>query len=76
MGNDRLPLAAMHRIIGKAGAERVSESATKELARVLSEVGLEVAREAYAYAMHAGRKTLKVRDVRAAAIRKLFEKRS
>lgn len=34
-----LSIAAMHRICKKAGAERVGESAAREMARVLEEIG-------------------------------------
>ena len=34
-----LSIAAMHRICKKAGAERVSESSAKEIAKVLEEIG-------------------------------------
>jgi histone H3/H4 len=49
----------MHRIIKKAGAERVRESGAKELARVLEDIGVMIGRDALAFAMHAGRKTVK-----------------
>jgi len=62
-----LSVAAIHRICRKAGAERVSESASLELARVLEEVGVRIARDASEYMMHAGRRTLKAKDVQIAA---------
>jgi histone H3/H4 len=68
-----LALAPMHRICRKAGADRVSESAAKELARVLDEVGVKIAKEAIDYAMHAGRKTVKSEDIEIAA-RKVMSK--
>jgi histone H3/H4 len=57
----------MHRICKKAGADRVSESAAKELAKVLDDIGVKIAREAMDYAIHAGRKTIKSEDVEIAA---------
>ena len=42
MGNPELSIAPMHRICKKAGAERVSESAAKELAKALEDAGAEV----------------------------------
>jgi histone H3/H4 len=63
----------MHRICKKAGADRVSESAAKELAKVLDEIGVKIAKEAMDYAMHAGRKTIKSEDVEIAA-RKVMSK--
>ncbi|HDO42274.1 MAG TPA: histone family protein [Candidatus Bathyarchaeota archaeon] len=62
-----LAIAAMHRICKKAGAERVSESAAVQLAKVLEEIGLKIGREAVDFAMHAGRKTVKSEDIEIAA---------
>jgi len=67
MPGPELAVAPMHRICKKAGADRVSESAAKELAKVLDEIGVKIAREAMDYAMHAGRKTIKSEDVEIAA---------
>ena len=65
--NYELGLAAMHRLCKKTGAERVSESAAKELAIILEEYGVKIARDAFSYAMHAVRKTVKDRDIKIAA---------
>lgn len=62
-----MAVAPMHRICKKAGADRVSESAAKELAKVLDDIGVKIAREAMDYAVHAGRKTIKSEDVEIAA---------
>ena len=62
-----LRLAAMHRIIKKAGAERVSDSALKELRMVLEDVGLKIAKEALDFTKHAHRKTVRVEDIQIAA---------
>ena len=67
MVNRELATAPMHRICKKAGAERVSEEAAGELAKVLEAIGLKIASEAIDYAMHAGRKTVKARDIEIAA---------
>jgi len=67
MAGRELHVAPMHRICKKAGADRVSETAAKELAKVLDEIGVKIAKEALDYAMHAGRKTLKAEDVEIAA---------
>ena len=67
MVNRELATAPMHRICKKAGAERVSEAAAEELAKVLEDVGIKIANEAIDYAMHAGRKTVKARDIEIAA---------
>ena len=67
MPGPELAVAPMHRVCKKAGADRVSESAAKELAKVLDEIGLKIAKEAMDYAMHAGRKTVKSEDIEIAA---------
>lgn len=64
-----LPLAPVERIIRKAGAERVSEGAGMELAKVLEDYGIEVSREAMVWAKHAGRTTVKDEDIRRAVER-------
>lgn len=65
--------APMHRLCKKAGAERTSEGAAKELARVLSEIGIKIAKEALDYAEYAGRKTIKAEDIEIAT-RKVMRK--
>ena len=67
VSEEDLSVAAMHRIIKKAGAERVSESGAKELARVLEEIGLKIGKDALEFSMHAGRKTVKRKDIKIAA---------
>jgi len=62
-----LAIAAMHRIIKKAGAERVSESAAIEMGKVLEDIGIKIGREAIDWSMHAGRKTVKAEDIKKAA---------
>jgi len=57
----------MHRICKKAGAERVSEAAARELAKALEEIGIKIAKEALDFAMHTGRKTIKAEDIEIAA---------
>jgi histone H3/H4 len=73
MVNPDLAVAPMHRICKKAGADRVSEAAAEELAKVLDELGVKIAKEAIDYAMHAGRKTVKAEDIEIAA-RKVMSK--
>ncbi len=67
MVSPELAVAPMHRICKKAGADRVSEAAARELAKVLDDIGVKIAREAIDYAMHAGRKTVKAEDVEIAS---------
>ena len=68
-----LRLAAMHRIIKKAGAERVSDSALKELRIALETVGLQIAKEALDFSKHARRKTVRMEDIQI-AVRKVLKK--
>ncbi len=68
-----LAVAPMHRLCKKAGADRVSEAAAKELAKALEEIGVKIAKEALDFAMHAGRKTIKSEDIEIAA-RKIMGK--
>ena len=64
-----LPIAPVERIVRKAGADRVSEDAGIELARVLEEYGLELSKEAISLARHAKRTTVKEEDIRLAVAR-------
>jgi histone H3/H4 len=68
-----LAIAAMHRICKKAGAERVSESAAKEMGLVLEEIGIKIGKEAIDWSMHAGRKTVKSEDIKR-AVQKVLNK--
>jgi histone H3/H4 len=61
-----LPLARVEKLIRKAGAERVSRDASKELGLVLEEQALEIAAKAVKLAKHAGRKTVTEEDIRLA----------
>jgi len=65
--------APMHRLCKKAGADRVSEAAAKELAEALQKIGIKIAKDALDYAMHAGRKTIKAQDIEIAT-KKAMEK--
>lgn len=60
-------LAAMERVMKKAGADRVAEDAKTALKDVLEEYGAKVSASAIKFALHAGRKTLKAADIKLAA---------
>lgn len=61
-----IPIAPVGRVIREAGAERISENASAELARILEEYGIKISNEAIALARHAGRKTVKEEDIKMA----------
>jgi histone H3/H4 len=63
----RLSLEAVRRLIIRAGAERVGDSAAKELRKRLEEIGEQIGRKSVAFASHAGRTTVKGEDVRLAS---------
>jgi len=58
-----LPIAPVTRLMRNAGAERVSEDASQELAELLEDYGEKIGRKAVSLAKHAGRKTVKVEDI-------------
>ena len=62
-----LPLAAMEKLLKKAGAERVSDRAKEALKNVLEDMAEDIATQAVKLALHAGRKTIKAGDVKLAA---------
>ncbi len=67
MPSPELGLAAMHRIIKKSGAERVSDEGAEELRKIIEEVAARIARQAVDLSNHAGRRTIKSGDIQLAA---------
>jgi len=59
-----LPLAAIERVARKAGVERISADAIRELNKTIEELGSDLALEAAQAARHAKRKTILKEDIR------------
>ncbi len=62
-----LPIAPVERLIRKAGAERVSESAAEALTDILEEAAVDISQRAVQLAHHAGRKTVTSDDIKLAS---------
>jgi len=62
-----LPLAAMEKIMKQCGADRVSDKAKVALKAVVEDAAEEIAVKAIQLASHAGRKTVKSRDIKLAS---------
>jgi len=58
-----IPLASIQRISKKAGIQRISTKALKELQNALEDIGIEIARDAAELARHAHRKTMLKEDI-------------
>ena len=61
-----LALAAMDKLIRKAGARRVSDSAKEALRDILEEYAEKIASKAVKLAQHGGRTTVKAVDIKLA----------
>jgi len=60
----KLPRLPFERILKKAGAKRVSQDATEEMAEIMEERIYKIVKEAAILAKHAGRKTITDEDIR------------
>jgi DNA-binding protein len=67
MSSKILPLAAMEKVLKQCGADRVSDKAKVALKNVVEEMADGIAVKAIQLASHAGRKTVKARDVKLAS---------
>ena len=67
MSSRILPLAAMEKVLKQCGADRVSDKAKVTLKGVVEEIANGIAIKAIQLAAHAGRKTVKARDIKLAA---------
>lgn len=61
-----IPKASIDRIMRRAGAFRLSEKATEEMGRVLEDIATDLTEDAVKWAKYAGRKTIKLKDVKMA----------
>ncbi|MCD6414307.1 MAG: histone family protein [Candidatus Diapherotrites archaeon] len=62
-----LPRAAVERLIRKAGATRVSDTAVDELIDILEDISEDISTQAIKLAHHAKRKTVTGEDIKMAA---------
>jgi len=62
-----LPLAAMEKLLKKAGAQRVSEGAKEATREVLEDIASKLGEKAIRFAQHSGRKTVKSSDIKLAS---------
>jgi histone H3/H4 len=60
------PLAPLERIAKKAGVERVSSSSAKAIREAVLDMAEKIARDAVVASEHAGRVTVKAKDIKLA----------
>jgi histone H3/H4 len=59
-----LPISPFERIAKGIGIKRISKDAVEELRDCVDELGLEIAEQSVKISRHAGRRTVKLKDVR------------
>jgi len=62
-----IPMAAVERLMKKAGAERISPGAVKALVEILESTAKDIASRAVRYSRYAKRNTIKREDIELAA---------
>ena len=62
-----LPLAAMEKLMKKAGADRVSDKSKAAMKNVLEDIAKQISARAVSYSKHAGRRTIKQQDIKLAS---------
>ena len=67
MAKTILPVAAMEKLLKRAGAPRVSQSAKEALRDILEDIADEIGEKSVKLAKHSGRKTVKSADVKLAS---------
>jgi len=67
MAKKILPIAAMEKLLKKAGAARISLSAKEAMREILEDIGEEIGEKAIRLAKHSKRKTIKKEDIKEAA---------
>tara|TARA_Y100000310_G_C20322147_1_gene641230 strand:- start:80 stop:295 length:216 start_codon:yes stop_codon:yes gene_type:complete len=61
-----IPKASVARLLTKAGAKRVSDSAATVFSEITKSIALEIAAKAVQLAHHSGRKTVMAEDIKLA----------
>ena len=59
-----IPLASVDKIVRKAGVNRISAQAIKDMQKIIEEIGYELSLEAAQVARHAKRKTVLKEDIK------------
>jgi len=62
-----LPLASVERIARKAGVERISAEAIKEITKLVEDIADELVKDIVKIVLHAKRRTVKKEDIKLAA---------